>query len=87
MMKVKPDLAARIYDLAVPAMTPYGALSEDVQKKAIEHVVKQMNLKEPPDLKKILSSHHWKSLAVNWRRRVGKRNPRNLSAARSSFTI
>ena len=53
MMKVKPDLAGRIYDLAVPAMTNYGALSEDVQKKAIEHVVKQMNLKEQPDLKKI----------------------------------
>ena len=34
-------------------MTHYGALSEDVQKKAIEHVVKQMNLKEQPDLKKI----------------------------------
>ena len=53
MMKVKPDLAARIYDLSVPAMTTNGALSEDVQRKAIEHVVKQMNLKEPPDLKKI----------------------------------
>lgn len=53
MMRVKPDLAARIYDLAIPATTPYGALSEEVQKKAIEHVAKQMNLKEPPNLQRI----------------------------------
>jgi NitT/TauT family transport system substrate-binding protein len=53
MMKANPDLAARIYDLSIPAMTAYGALSEELQRKAIEHVVKQMNLKEPPDLKKI----------------------------------
>jgi len=53
MMKVKPDLAGRIYDLSVPAMTSNGALSEDVQRKAIEHVVKQMNLKEPPSLQRL----------------------------------
>ena len=53
MMKVNPDLAAKIYDLAIPAMTTYGALSEELQKKAIEHVVKQMNLKDPPNLQKL----------------------------------
>lgn len=53
MMKVKPDLAGRIYDQSIPALTPYGALSEEGQRKAIEHVVKQMNLKEAPDLKKL----------------------------------
>jgi ABC-type nitrate/sulfonate/bicarbonate transport system substrate-binding protein len=53
MMKVKPDLAGRVYDLSLPAMTSHGALSEDVQLKAIEHVVKQMNLKEPPSLQRI----------------------------------
>lgn len=73
MMKVKPDLAARIYDLSISATTSYGALSEEVQKKAIEHVVKQMNLKEPPNLQRIydfsivekarrqLDSQGWKS--------------------------
>jgi hypothetical protein len=50
---VKPDLAGRIYDLSVPAMTSNGALSEDVQRKAIEHVVKQMNLREPPSLQRL----------------------------------
>jgi ABC-type nitrate/sulfonate/bicarbonate transport system substrate-binding protein len=53
MMKVNPDLAAKIYDLSIPAMTTYGALSEELQKKAIEHVVKQMNLKDPPNLHKL----------------------------------
>jgi NitT/TauT family transport system substrate-binding protein len=53
MMKVKPELAGRIYDLSVPAMTRYGELNEDLQSKAIEHVVKQMNLKEPPNLQRI----------------------------------
>ena len=37
----------------MPAMTIHGALSEDVQWKAIEHVVKQMNLKEPPSMQRI----------------------------------
>jgi ABC-type nitrate/sulfonate/bicarbonate transport system substrate-binding protein len=53
MMKVKPDLAGRIYDLSIPATTTSGALTEDVQRKAIEHVVKQMNLKEAPNLQRI----------------------------------
>lgn len=53
MMKVNQVLAGKIYDLALPAMTPYGVLTEEVQKKAIEHVVKQMNLKEPPNLQKL----------------------------------
>jgi ABC-type nitrate/sulfonate/bicarbonate transport system substrate-binding protein len=73
MMKVKADLAARIYDLSIPATTPHGVLTEEVQKKAIEHVVKQMNLKEPPNLQRIydfsivekarrqLDSQGWKS--------------------------
>ncbi|MGH7873616.1 MAG: ABC transporter substrate-binding protein [Candidatus Binatia bacterium] len=53
MMKVKPELGARVYDLSMPATTTHGALTEEVQRKAIEHVVKQMNLKEPPNLQKI----------------------------------
>jgi NitT/TauT family transport system substrate-binding protein len=53
MMKVKPELAGRIYDLAHPAMTPNGALSDELQRKATDHVAKQMNLKEPLDLKKV----------------------------------
>jgi NitT/TauT family transport system substrate-binding protein len=53
MMKVKPDLGGRIYDLSIPALTTHGALTEELQRKAIEHVVKQMNLKDPPNLQRI----------------------------------
>jgi NitT/TauT family transport system substrate-binding protein len=53
MMKADQELAGKIYDLSVPAMTSYGALNEELQRKAIEHVVKQMNLKGPPDLTKL----------------------------------
>lgn len=53
MMKVNHELATKIYDLSIPAMTTDGALSEALQKKAIEHVVKQMNLKDPPNLQKL----------------------------------
>jgi ABC-type nitrate/sulfonate/bicarbonate transport system substrate-binding protein len=52
-MKVNPELAGRIYDLAYPAMTADGALNEELQRKATDHVAKQMNLKEAPDLKRI----------------------------------
>lgn len=53
MMKVKPELAAKIYDLTRPAMTIDGILSEDVQKKALEHLTKRMDLKESPRLERI----------------------------------
>jgi hypothetical protein len=36
-----------------PAITSHGALNEDVQWKAIDHILKQMNLKEPPSLQRI----------------------------------
>jgi ABC-type nitrate/sulfonate/bicarbonate transport system substrate-binding protein len=52
-MKVKPDLAAKIYDLTRPAMTVDGTLSEQVQRKAMEHLTKRMDLKEAPRLERI----------------------------------
>jgi hypothetical protein len=52
-MKITQELAAKTYDLAYPAMTTYGALNEELQRKALDHVVKQMNLIEAPNLQKI----------------------------------
>lgn len=52
-MKITQELAAKTYDLAYPAMTTHGALNEELQRKALDHVVKQMNLKEAPNLQKI----------------------------------
>ncbi|MBI4525714.1 MAG: ABC transporter substrate-binding protein, partial [Deltaproteobacteria bacterium] len=37
-LKIKQDLAARIYDAVRPGMTPDGTLSEELQKKALGHV-------------------------------------------------
>jgi ABC-type nitrate/sulfonate/bicarbonate transport system substrate-binding protein len=53
MMKVKPELAEKIYDLTRPAMASDGILSEELQKKALEHLAKRMDLKEPARLEKI----------------------------------
>jgi NitT/TauT family transport system substrate-binding protein len=52
-MKLSQELAAKTYDLAYPAMTTYGALNEELQRKALDHVINQMNLKEPPNLQRI----------------------------------
>lgn len=53
--KIKEDLAAKTYDLSRPAMTADGTVSEELQKKAIEHVVKRLELKESPPLDKIFN--------------------------------
>jgi ABC-type nitrate/sulfonate/bicarbonate transport system substrate-binding protein len=53
MMKVKPELAGKIYDLTRPAMTSDGILSVELQRKALEHLTKRMDLKEPPRLERI----------------------------------
>jgi NitT/TauT family transport system substrate-binding protein len=53
-LKVKEDLAAKAYDQVVrPAMTSDGTLSEELQKKAVEHVLKRLDVKEPPQLSRI----------------------------------
>ncbi|HEU4342920.1 MAG TPA: ABC transporter substrate-binding protein [Candidatus Binatia bacterium] len=51
---VKEDLAEKAYDQVVlPAMTHDGMLNEDMQKKAVEHVLKRLEVKEPPPLSRI----------------------------------
>jgi ABC-type nitrate/sulfonate/bicarbonate transport system substrate-binding protein len=50
LMKVKPDLAAKVYDLTRPAMTVDGILNEQLQRKAMEHLTRRMDLKEAPRL-------------------------------------
>jgi NitT/TauT family transport system substrate-binding protein len=52
-MKVKPELAAKIYDLTRPAMSADGILNEELQKKALEHLTKRMDLKESPHFDRI----------------------------------
>jgi NitT/TauT family transport system substrate-binding protein len=53
-LQVKEDLAAKAYDQVVrPAMTQDGTLGEELQKKTVEHVLKRLDVKEPPALSRI----------------------------------
>jgi len=53
-LRVKEDLAAKAYDQVVrPAMTQDGTLSEEMQKKAVEHVLRRLDVKEAPPLNRI----------------------------------
>jgi NitT/TauT family transport system substrate-binding protein len=52
-LKVDENMANRIYDLARPGMTVDGTVSEELQKKAIEHIVERSDLKEPPPTSKV----------------------------------
>jgi ABC-type nitrate/sulfonate/bicarbonate transport system substrate-binding protein len=53
-LQVKEDLAAKAYDqVVIPAMTQDGTLNEEMQKKAVEHVLKRLEIKEPPPMGRI----------------------------------
>ena len=53
-LQVNADLAAKAYDQVVgPALTPDGTLSEELQKKAVEHVLKRLDVKAPPALSRV----------------------------------
>jgi len=52
-LRTKEDAAAKIYDLMRPSLTANGTVSEDIQRKSLEHVVDRAGLKEPPRLEKI----------------------------------
>lgn len=52
-LRTKEDSAARIYDLMQPSLTQEGIVSEDIQRKSLEHIVDRAGLKEPPRLDKI----------------------------------
>ena len=53
-LQVSQAVAAKAYDNVVrPAMTQDGTLSAETQMKAVEHVLKRLDLKEGPPLSKI----------------------------------
>jgi ABC-type nitrate/sulfonate/bicarbonate transport system substrate-binding protein len=51
-IKIKADLALRIYDLARPGMSPDGTVREDVQKKVLDQTVSLVGLKQSPPVQK-----------------------------------
>jgi len=46
--KIKPDLAARIFDSTRSAMTNDGTISEETQKRAVEHIASLQGVKQVP---------------------------------------
>jgi ABC-type nitrate/sulfonate/bicarbonate transport system substrate-binding protein len=52
-LRVKEDAAAKIYELTRPSLTQDGIVSEEIQRKSLEHVIDRVGLKEPPRLDKI----------------------------------
>ncbi len=72
-LQVNDRVAASAYDQVVkPAMTQDGTLSQEMQARAVEHVLKRLDLKEAPPLAKIfdfsltrkvaseLQARHWR---------------------------
>ena len=52
-LRTKEDAVTKIYDLMRPSLTQDGIVSEEIQRKSLEHVVDRAGLKEPPRLDKI----------------------------------
>jgi len=52
-LRTKEDAAAKIYELMRPSLTQDGIVSEEIQRKSLEHVIDRVGLKEPPRLDKI----------------------------------
>lgn len=54
-LKVKETLAEKIYDAVRSAMVRDGTLNEEQQKKALDHVVRRMDLAAPPQLERVFN--------------------------------
>jgi len=75
-LQVNADLAAKAYDQVVrPAMTQDGTLNEELQKKAVEHVLKRLDVKEPPALSRIFDFSLTKKVAADLQTKGWKPGP------------
>jgi NitT/TauT family transport system substrate-binding protein len=52
-LRTKEDAVTKIYDLMRPSLTQDGIVSEEIQRKSLEHVIDRAGLKEPPRLDRI----------------------------------
>jgi ABC-type nitrate/sulfonate/bicarbonate transport system substrate-binding protein len=72
-LQINDKVAAGAYDQVVrPAMTQDGTLGQEMQTKAVEHVLKRLDLKEAPPLTKIFDFSLTRKVvmelqAKNWR--------------------
>lgn len=53
LMKIQEDMAAKIYDLVLPALTADGTFNSEMQKKVLEFVLKVQGIKEPLAVEKV----------------------------------
>jgi NitT/TauT family transport system substrate-binding protein len=53
LMRIREDVAAKIYDLVLPGLTPDGTIDQDLQKKVLEFVLRVQGHKELPATEKI----------------------------------
>jgi len=53
LMKIREDMAAKIYDLVLPGLTADGSIDRDHQKKVLEFVLKIQGIKESAAVDKI----------------------------------
>lgn len=54
-MKISEDQMARIYDSILLGLTHDGTVSEELQKKSVEHILERVGLKEPPPMDRIFN--------------------------------
>ena len=72
-LQINDKVAAAAYDQVVrPAMTQDGTLGQEMQTKAVEHVLKRLDLKEAPPLTKVFDFSLTRKVvtelqAKNWR--------------------
>jgi ABC-type nitrate/sulfonate/bicarbonate transport system substrate-binding protein len=75
-LQVSGDLAAKAYDQVVrPAMTQDGTLSEELQEKAVEHVLKRLDVKEAPPLSRIFDFSMTRKIATDLQMKSWKPGP------------
>lgn len=74
-LKVNEGLAGKNYDAVRPAMTPDGTVPEEVQKKAIESVLKLGGLKESSPLERIFNYSHIRAARAELDRRGWQAGP------------
>ena len=54
-LRIKEDMAAKVYDLSKPAMTVDGTLSRETEKKIVDDALGRVGLKEAPPLDRVFN--------------------------------
>jgi len=52
-MKIRENLADKVYDMVLPGLTADGSLEPEIQKKILDFVVKVQGIKEPVSVEKV----------------------------------